>query len=82
MLFRGCQNKDRMTGRLFQCFQKGIEGCLRQHVNLIDDIDTVFADLWGNPHLVGQVSYIVYRVVRGGIQFMDIVGTASVESLA
>ena len=52
MFFGRCQHKNSVCWWLFQCFQKGIKSRSRQHVNLIDDIDTIFTNLRRNTHLV------------------------------
>ena len=46
------------------------------------DIDAVSADLRRNTYLVDQVTDIIHRVVRGGIQFVDVERTVFVESFA
>ena len=79
MLFRCGKDEDGMMRRFFQCFQKSIEGGLRQHVDLINDIYLVLADLWRDTYLLNQRTDIFYRVVAGGIQLMYVVRTLFVE---
>ena len=65
------------------CFLKrleeSIESLRREHMNLINDIDTEFPDLWRYPHLVGKVSYVINTVVRGSVQFVNVKGCLGVE---
>lgn len=82
MFFGCCQNKYRVRRRFFQCFQEGIECRLRKHVNLIDDIDLVFAGLWRYAYLLGEASDIIYRVIRSSIQLMNIERITVAESAA
>ena len=51
-------------------------------MNLIDDEDLIFSDCRRDTHLVDQRTDIVDRVVGGSIQFMNIIGTLFIESLA
>ena len=80
MLLRRRQNKDSMTGRFLQCFQKSIESRDRQHMYLIDNIHLILTDLWRNPHLLYQLADIIYRIIGRGIQFMNVIGTLFIES--
>jgi len=79
VLFRCRQDKNSVGGRLFQRLQKGVEGRCAQHVHLIDDIDLVLAGLWRKPHLLYQRPDIVYGIVAGSIQLMDVHGDPIVE---
>jgi hypothetical protein len=45
---------------------------MREHVYLIDNIYTVFADLRRHPYHIGKGSDIFNLVVGGSIQLMDI----------
>ena len=60
MLFCCGKDEDGMLRRLFQCFQKSIEGGLRQHVDLINDIDFILADLWRDTYLFDQRTDVFY----------------------
>ena len=82
MLLGSCQNENSMVRRFFQRFQESVESGSRQHVHLVDDKHFVFAYLRRYPHLVDERAYIVHRVVRGGIELDDVVGTLFVESSA
>src|SRR5690554_815104 len=79
MLLGGGKNKDGMRGRLLQSLEERVERGLREHVYLINNIHLVLANLWRDTHLVNQRSNIVDPVVRGRVQFMDIVRSLFVE---
>ena len=57
---------------LFQRFEEGVECRLREHMDLVDDEDRVVAELRNDAHLVDDITNIVYRVVRCGIELVDI----------
>ena len=82
VFFGGGQDEDGMGRRFFEGLEERIEGLLREHMHLIDDIDAVAADLRRDPHLVGQGADIVHRVVGGGVEFVDAVGTSLREGAA
>ena len=82
MLLGGGQNEDGMMRRLLQRFQESIEGRLRKHVNLVDDIYLIFPDLRRDAYLVYQGTDVLHRVVRSGIQFVDVVRALLVECQA
>jgi hypothetical protein len=42
-------------------------------VDLVYDINTVLTDLRRDPYLLGEHPDIVYRVVGGGIEFMNVI---------
>ena len=60
-------------------FQESVESGGAEHVHLIYDIDLVFACLGRKTHLLYQRAYIIYRVVGGGIQLMNVERAALVE---
>ena len=72
MLLSCSQNKNSIGRRLFEGLQQGIKRAGREHVHLVDDIDRILTYLRRNTHLVDQSADIIHRVVRSGIQFMDI----------
>ena len=76
------QDEDRVCRRLLERLEKGVEGRLREHMDLIDDVHAVLSDLRGNLHLVHQGLDIVHAVVRSGVQFAYAVRTALGERLA
>ena len=79
VLLGGSQDEYGMMRRFFQCLQECIEGRLRKHVNLVDDVYLVLADLWRDAYLVNQGTDIVHRVVRCSIEFVYVVRALFVE---
>ena len=63
VLLCGSQYKDHIRRRFFESLQESIEGLLREHVYLVDDIYAVFSYLRRYHHLLYELSYIVDRVV-------------------
>src|ERR1051325_5091580 len=55
MFLSSCKNKDGVPGRLFQRFKESIEGRLREHVHLIDDVYFMRAELRGETYLADEV---------------------------
>jgi len=80
VFFRRSQDKDGVVWGLFQGLQKGVEGCRREHMNFIDDVHLVLAQLRGNAYLVDQGPDAVYRIIGGSVQFKDVEGTLVVET--
>ena len=80
MFLRCSQNKDGMTGRLFQRFQKSIESRCGEHMYFIDNVCLIFTDLWRDTHLLHQLADIVHRIIGSSIQFMDIVRPLFIKS--
>ena len=74
MDFRGRKNKDRMTGRLLQGFEQGIEGRVGEHMDFVDDIDPIGAMKRRKFHVLSQFSHIVHPGVRRSVNFDDIDG--------
>ncbi|CAI8409997.1 MAG: Uncharacterised protein [Cryomorphaceae bacterium] len=72
MFLRSGQNKDGMRRRFLKCFQERIEGLLREHVHLINNVHLEFPGLRRKTYLVNQATDVIYRVVRSGIQFKDV----------
>ena len=68
-----------MCRRFFERFQESVEGSRGEHVDLVDYIDAVFADLGRNLDLVHQVLYVLDSVVGGSVQLMDAVGPSFLE---
>ena len=79
MLLCRCQNKYSIRWRLFQGLQERVERTLRQHMNLVYDINTILTYLRGNTYLVYQRADILYRVITCSIQLMDIETSLLVE---
>ena len=61
-----------MRGWLLQGLQKGIKGCLGEHVHLVDDVDLESAYLRGEAHLINQLADVVHRLIGGRIQLKNI----------
>ena len=80
MLLRCSQNKNSMTGRLFQRFQESIESRSRQHMHLINDIHFILTYLRRDAHLLYQLTDIIHRVIGSCIKFMNIIRTLLIES--
>ena len=73
------QNEHGMRGRLLKRLEESVEGLKRKHMDLVDDVDAVTAYLRRDTDLFGQRTNIVHRVVRCGVQFVDIERAALVE---
>ena len=82
VLLGGGQDKDHMCRRLFERFQKSVEGLCGEHVHLVDDEHLVFAHLRRYACLFHQCLDVFHRVVAGGVELKDVVGALLVESLA
>ena len=79
----GCrQDKHGVLGRLLQILQEGVEGLLREHMNLIDDEERILAYLRHDAHLLDQSADVVHRVVRCGIELVDVERASLVEGAA
>ena len=63
VLFGSGEDKDHMCGWFLEGLEEGVEGLHREHVDLVDDIYAVPADLRRDADLVGEGSDVVYRVV-------------------
>ena len=73
------QNEHGMRGRLLERLEESVEGLKRKHMDLVDDVDAVTAYLRRDTDLFGQRTNIVHRVVRCGVQFVNIERAALVE---
>ena len=82
VLLGGSEDKDCMLRWLLQSFQEGIERRRREHVNLIDDEYRVLTNLRQHSYLLDKIADILHRVVRCGIQLMDIERAVFVERTA
>ena len=69
LLCRG-KNEDGMGRRLLKCFQKGVESRLREHVDLINDINAVSSHLRRYAYLVHKGLDVIHAIVRGRVQLM------------
>ena len=82
VLLRCGKDEHHIAWGFFQCLQEGIEGLLREHVNLVDDEYLIFARLGRYAHLLNEFTNVVDRVVRSGVQFVNAERTSLVEGLA
>ena len=67
------QDKNNVSGRLFQRFQKRIECRCGEHVYLVDDEHLVFTNLRRYACLVHERFDVLHGVVTGSVKFKDIV---------
>lgn len=82
VLLGGGEDEFGIRGRFFKGLEEGVESVLAQHVNLVDDIDLVLADLRWDAHLVNQAADVVNRVVGGSVEFVDVERGVVVEGAA
>ena len=82
MQFRGRQNKHHMGRGFFQCFQQRIEGALRQHMHLVDDVHFPLQCGRGITYLVPDVPDVFHPVVGGSVHFQHIGSRAVVDAFA
>ena len=82
LLLGGGENEDGILGRLLKGLEKRIKRRLRQHVNLVDDEHAIPSHLRRNTHLVGEVAYLIHRIVARSIELQDVVGPLLIEGLA
>ena len=82
LVLLGCgEDEDNVCRRLLKGLEKSIEGCRRQHVNLVDDEHLVAAYLRRDAGLLHERLDMLDGVVRGSIQFEDVERTLLVECL-
>lgn len=81
LLGRG-EDEDDMGGRFLQRLEEGIEGLLREHVDLVDDKDLVAAHLRGDAGLLHELLDLIDTIVGRGIELEDVEGAALLKSLA
>ena len=80
MLFRGRQDKRwHRGGGSSSVLRNALKAEELSMCTSIDDIDLVFSGLWCKTYLFHQGADIIHRIVAGGIQFMDVQGTAFIE---
>ena len=68
--------------RLLQSFEECVESLLRQHVNLVDDVNLVTATLWRYVNLFHQLADVVNGVVGSGVELEHVEGGRGVERTA
>ena len=79
VLLGGGQDEDGVCRGFFQCFEEGVEGGLREHVHLVDDIHAVLSYLGRHLNLLHECLDIFHGVVGRGIQFVDAVASPLLE---
>ena len=73
----GCRkNEFDVRGRLFQRFQQGIEGGIREHMDFVNNDHPKTALGRSVLHPFGQIANIVHPGMRGTVDFQDINGAA------
>ena len=63
MLLSSRKNEYGVCRRFLQSLEEGVEGRLRQHMYLVDDVDAVVSHLRRHSHLVHQGLDVLYTVV-------------------
>ena len=63
-------------------FEECVERLQGEHVHLVDDVDAVAAYLRRDAHLIDQVADVVHRVVRRGVELVDVERAVFVEGFA
>ena len=71
MFLRCSKNEDSVCRWFLEGLEECIEGRLREHMDLIDDVHAILAHLRRYAHLVHQGLDVFHTVVRCGIQFMN-----------
>ena len=72
MLFGGGQDKNGVFGWFFKRLEKSIEGRRRKHVDLVDDVDFMTAQLRSDAHLIDEIADVVNGIIRGGVELVDV----------
>ena len=80
--FRGGQNEHQMGGGLFQNLQQRVEGCNREHVHLVHNVNAGPHIGGGINGLVPQCAHLVHTVVGGGVQLQHIQQRAALDAKA
>ena len=68
----GRQNEFHMLGRLFQRFQHGVEGRIREHVHFVDHIDLEAAARRRIDGVFQQLAHFVDLGIGRGVNFQEI----------
>ena len=82
VFFGGRQDEDGVCGRLLERLEEGVEGGRREHVDLVDDEDRVASHLRDDAHLFDERTDVLDRVVRRGVQLVDVERASVVETAA
>ena len=75
MLLGRSQDEDGVCRGFFERLEEGVEGGRAEHMDLIDDEYAVAAGLRRNVYLFDKALDVFDRVVGGGVELMDAVGT-------
>ena len=78
----GGEDEFYVSGRFFQCFQEGVEGLGREHVDFVDDVDFEFSTGWGVRDAVAQVLDLPDATVRGAVDLEDVEAASFLDFLA
>ena len=78
----GGQDEDHVLGRLLQSLQQSVKGRGREHMHLVDDVNTVFQLGGGIDDLVADIADIVHAVVGGGIHLQHVGGRSRIDGAA
>ena len=73
VFFGGAKDEDGISRRFFKSLQEGVERRLAEHVDLIDYVDAVVADLRRDLHFFHQGLDVFDTVVGGSVEFVDAV---------
>ena len=82
MLLGGGKDEYCVCGRLLEGLEEGIEGRLREHMDLVYDEDRIAACLRRNLDLLHQGLDILDTIVGSGVKLVDAVGAAFLERQA
>jgi hypothetical protein len=74
----GGENEDDVGRRLLQGLEEGVEGGLREHVDLVYEVNLVLAG-GGEGYFVAQAANLVNAAVAGGIELDQVHGAAREE---
>ena len=72
MRFGGGEEEFGPLGRLFERFEKGVEGLFREHVDFVDDVDLVFAVARGVADRFVDLPDVVDAPVGGAVDLDDV----------
>ena len=67
--------------RLFERFQKSVERSNGKHMNLVDDIHSVFTACRCKSGFISYISDVVNAVITGGVDFNNVKNCARLNSL-
>ena len=82
MQLRRREDEKHMLGRLLESFQQCVESRDREHMHLIDDIDTIFQLSRRIDHGIADIADIVNAVVACRVHFDNIGAVAAVYTAA